>query len=426
MFLSFLHPNSLSKKMMRVVFSIYFGVAFLVTGIQFVTEYIKTQDSILNELRELGETVQGPIATSLWQYNKKQLDSLTTGLVKMPIIEGVDVLDYNSENILSKRSYKENSEPISVFDTKSDLYWTLNDKEIFLGSIILYSSSEVVLDRVLFGFSLIAITAIIKLSVLFWLFVWAFNRYLAFPLNELMSQVNAVQLNHNKIKRINLPDVDDNELRQLQKHMNNMFSSMERDRDLLLEDEHSKQAWLEDAVAKRTAALKISNEKLKAMATTDSLTGALSRGVFFETAQNLFLLSQRQKSVLSFILIDLDNFKKINDTYGHSVGDEVLIHFIGTIKSLLRKTDLVGRVGGEEFAICLPDTGLDDATRLAEKIRMTVSESALEVEGKTVTYTVSIGVDFSEPNDDSIDNLFKRSDIKLYSAKFKGRDRVEN
>jgi diguanylate cyclase (GGDEF)-like protein len=425
MFLKFLHPNNLSQKMMRVIFSIYLGVTCLITGAQFLTEYLQTQDSILNELKQLDETVRGSVSTSLWQYNQTQLDALVAGLVKMPIIEGVDVLDKNGKNIISKRSFTPTSAPLSVFDTESELYWVLNEKQILLGSLILYSSSEVVFDRVLFGFSLIAISAIIKLSILFWLFIWAFDRYLAIPLKELMSQVNEVQLDQNITKRIDLSNIENNELSQLQDHINKMLSAMEMSREQLLEDEQAKRKWLEDAVAKRTEALQISNEKLKELATRDSLTGELNRGSFFETAQHLLILCQRQKSPASFVLMDLDHFKMVNDTYGHFIGDQVLIHFIHTIQTLLRKSDLVGRVGGEEFAIFLPDTGMDDASRLADKIRKIIGNSILEIDGKTITYTVSLGVESSELKDQSIDALFKRADLKLYSAKIKGRDRVE-
>tara|TARA_R110001632_G_scaffold50409_3_gene125936 strand:- start:53199 stop:54383 length:1185 start_codon:yes stop_codon:yes gene_type:complete len=392
---------------------------------QFFSEYLKTQDSILNELKQLEETVREPISTSLWQYNGNQLNVLIAGLVKMPIIEGVDVFDKDAQTMLSKRSYNSGSAPLSLFDTTSDLNWILNGESVFLGKLVLYSSSEVVLNRVLFGFSLIAITAIIKLSILFWLFVWAFDRYLASPLKELMTQVNEVQMSPNMSKRINLSNIENNEISQLQEHMNTMLSALEMDREQLLEDEQAKRNWLEDAVAKRTEDLQVLNKKLKELATRDSLTGILNRGSFFETAQHLLILSQRQKSPASFLLVDLDNFKRVNDTYGHFVGDKVLIHFTQTIQKSLRKSDLIGRVGGEEFAIFLPDTGNDDAFQLAEKLRKIISHSVLEVDGKTVAYTVSLGVESSEPKDHLIDELFKRADLKLYGAKDKGRDRVE-
>jgi diguanylate cyclase (GGDEF)-like protein len=425
MFTSFFRTNNLSQKMMRVIFFIYLAVTCVITSMQFFSEYLKTQDSILNELKQLEETVREPISTSLWQYNENQLNVLIAGLVKMPIIEGVDVFDKDAQTMLSKRSYNSGSAPLSLFDTTSDLNWTLNGESVFLGKLVLYSSSEVVLNRVLFGFSLIAITAIIKLSILFWLFVWAFDRYLASPLKELMTQVNEVQMSPNMSKRINLSNIENNEISQLQEHMNTMLSALEMDREQLLEDEQAKRNWLEDAVAKRTEDLQVLNKKLKELATRDSLTGILNRGSFFETAQHLLILSQRQKSPASFLLVDLDNFKRVNDTYGHFVGDKVLIHFTQTIQKSLRKSDLIGRVGGEEFAIFLPDTGNDDAFQLAEKLRKIISHSVLEVDGKVVAYTVSLGVESSEPKDHLIDELFKRADLKLYGAKDKGRDRVE-
>lgn len=425
MLLSFFRTNNLSQKMMRVIFFIYLAVTCVITSMQFFSEYLKTQDSILNELKQLEETVREPISTSLWQYNGNQLNVLIAGLVKMPIIEGVDVFDKDAQTMLSKRSYNSGSAPLSLFDTTSDLNWTLNGESVFLGKLVLYSSSEVVLNRVLFGFSLIAITAIIKLSILFWLFVWAFDRYLASPLKELMTQVNEVQMSPNMSKRINLSNIENNEISQLQEHMNTMLSALEMDREQLLEDEQAKRNWLEDAVAKRTEDLQVLNKKLKELATRDSLTGILNRGSFFETAQHLLILSQRQKSPASFLLVDLDNFKRVNDTYGHFVGDKVLIHFTQTIQKSLRKSDLIGRVGGEEFAIFLPDTGNDDAFQLAEKLRKIISHSVLEVDGKVVAYTVSLGVESSEPKDHLIDELFKRADLKLYGAKDKGRDRVE-
>ncbi len=392
---------------------------------QFLTEYLKTQNSISYELKQLQETVQGPVSTSLWQYDQTQLGVLVDGLIKMPVIEGVDVFDKHGKSMISKRSYTQASLPLSIFETKSELYWTLNGTRVFLGTLVLYSSSEVVLDRVLFGFFLIAITAMIKLSILFGLFIWAFDRYLARPLKELMQQVNEVQSSKNVRKRINLSHIENNELSQLQDHMNTMLFSMERDRERLLEDEKSKRDWLEEAVTKRTKDLQVLNEKLKTLATRDSLTGTLNRGSFFDTANHLLELSQRQKLPASFILIDLDYFKNINDTYGHFVGDKVLIHFTDTVQSMIRESDLIGRVGGEEFALFLPNTGLDNAFKLASKIRKAVVDSTLEVDGETVIYTVSQGVASSELKDCSVIELFKVADLKLYCAKDKGRDRVE-
>ena len=123
--------------------------------------------------------------------------------------------------------------------------------------------------------------------------------------------------------------------------------------------------------------------------------------------------------------MDIDHFKIINDTHGHFVGDKVLVHFSQMAGELLRKPDLFGRIGGEEFAILLPDTEADEAFRIADEIRKAVGTSVLDVDGKSITYTISLGVASSEPGDVSVDELFKRADVKLYEAKNKGRDRVQ-
>lgn len=102
---------------------------------------------------------------------------------------------------------------------------------------------------------------------------------------------------------------------------------------------------------------------------------------------------------LSFVLMDLDRFKAINDEHGHFIGDKVLIHFAHTIQTFLRKSDLFGRIGGEEFAIFLPDTDIDGAFQLADKLRDAIAGSSLEIDGKTITYTVSLGVSSSAAKD---------------------------
>jgi hypothetical protein len=117
---------------------LFFGGACLITGMLFLAEYLKTQDSILNELIQLEDTVRVSIAKSLWQYNQNQLDALVVSLVTMPVIEGVNILDKYAKNMLSKRSYTPATEALSVFDRKSDLYWSLNKEERFLGSLTLY------------------------------------------------------------------------------------------------------------------------------------------------------------------------------------------------------------------------------------------------------------------------------------------------
>ena len=167
----FFRPNNLSKQLLRVIFSIYLVVTLLITGAQFLAEYVKTKDSILNELEQLARTVSAPVSTSLWQYNEKQVETLTSGLLEMPIVEGIDILNQRSEVVVSKKSYNISSVPLSVFSTSYDLIWYKNEIKTNLGSLKIYSSSDVVFDRILFNFILIFFASVINISILFFSFI---------------------------------------------------------------------------------------------------------------------------------------------------------------------------------------------------------------------------------------------------------------
>jgi len=164
---------------------------------------------------------------------------------------------------------------------------------------------------------------------------------------------------------------------------------------------------------------------LKNLATTDALTGLDNRRRFFDALETELARVRRYSDVRACLLMaDLDYFKKINDTYGHAVGDAMLKHIAGLLRSTARRTDFVGRIGGEEFAILLTETGMEQARHYAETLCETVRESPLEVDGKTVPVTMSIGLTSLKPEDATPEAAMHRADTALYEAKNTGRDRV--
>ena len=165
--------------------------------------------------------------------------------------------------------------------------------------------------------------------------------------------------------------------------------------------------------------------KLKQLATTDSLTGLFNRGHFMKLAQHEVKRSSRYSRPLSVIMFDADRFKNINDTYGHDIGDKVLRALAKSAQSALRQEDVIGRIGGEEFAVFLPETDLNRALQAAERLRKIVEDEYLPLDNKKITFTISIGV--SELNDDmdGIETLLSMADKALYKAKASGRNRVE-
>ncbi|MFT7859656.1 MAG: ABC transporter substrate-binding protein [Sulfurimonas sp.] len=181
---------------------------------------------------------------------------------------------------------------------------------------------------------------------------------------------------------------------------------------------------LDNKVHERTEALYEANQRLKEYAHTDALTGIHNRGYFMKLAEKLFQVAKRNNTPLQVLSLDIDHFKEVNDTYGHQVGDEVLKLFTDTISGLLRESDIFGRVGGEEFVVCLQNTNHQGASTLAKKILKEIeSLEYTNSDGVKLSFTVSIGLAELQ-NQESLSELLKESDQALYKAKDSGRNCV--
>jgi diguanylate cyclase (GGDEF)-like protein/PAS domain S-box-containing protein len=167
-------------------------------------------------------------------------------------------------------------------------------------------------------------------------------------------------------------------------------------------------------------------DELRRLVSTDSLTGVRSRRAFLEQAGLLFDEAGSRNETLALLLMDLDHFKAINDNHGHPVGDEALRGFARICRQSLRPDDLVGRTGGEEFAVVLTTVGHERAIELAEKLRRNVSSQPLTIGSVEVPLSVSIGVAVKRDDEFAFASLLKRADVALYEAKKKGRNRVES
>jgi diguanylate cyclase (GGDEF)-like protein len=162
-------------------------------------------------------------------------------------------------------------------------------------------------------------------------------------------------------------------------------------------------------------------DSLEDLVNYDSLTNIHNRRSFTEFLHHEIIRCERYKKVFSIIMLDIDYFKKVNDGYGHDVGDEILKELVGVVSRSIRKSDLFARVGGEEFAVIAPETSSDDAMLVAEKIRKNVEENIFS---KDIKVTVSLGISQYKSKDDH-NTIFKRADNALYKAKGNGRNRSE-
>ena len=170
---------------------------------------------------------------------------------------------------------------------------------------------------------------------------------------------------------------------------------------------------------------KSQQDHFQQLALTDALTGAVNRHHFNDVLGREITNVNDHGRPLSIMVLDIDHFKQINDTYGHVVGDEVLIMFYRTCKQAVRNTDVVARIGGEEFVIVMPNTSLDSAKQFAERLRRSIAELEIEVDGKKVSLTVSIGVSqWHAEQFINAETFIAHADKSLYQAKNSGRNKV--
>lgn len=178
------------------------------------------------------------------------------------------------------------------------------------------------------------------------------------------------------------------------------------------------------AVVRDISKSRKTEEELLRLAATDPLTGAFNRREFTAIAEREALRANRYHHPLSVLMLDLDHFKRLNDTYGHGAGDKALQRFTMICTNALRNVDVFGRWGGEEFVALLPETDIQGATVIAERLRKLTADNLLTYNDHKINFTASIGIAEFKDGETSIDGVLGRADNAVYDAKKAGRDRI--
>jgi diguanylate cyclase (GGDEF)-like protein len=212
-----------------------------------------------------------------------------------------------------------------------------------------------------------------------------------------------------------------------------------RTQEELVAQQKTESTRLFHTVAEKTMALNHAKEQLekeldkkeklekhlKHLASTDPMTELFNRRAFFDISDKAMLDSQKKSQKLTCLIVDIDHFKMINDSYGHDMGDKVIIDVSKLMLTNTRSIDSVGRVGGEEFAILMPNTDKDAAYQIADRLRKNIAKHKMSLHGETVQITVSIGLSTLTEEDTNIHTVLKRADSALYQAKENGRNQVQ-
>lgn len=182
---------------------------------------------------------------------------------------------------------------------------------------------------------------------------------------------------------------------------------------------------LERRIHQRTLELDTAKQKAELQARTDVLTGLNNRRAFFENAGMIDAQSRRYKHVYVVAMIDIDHFKLVNDTWGHEAGDSALQTVGRIISGMLRESDIIARIGGEEFAVILPETSAEDGAALAERLRMAIEGTIFPTSNSEIKITISVGIASLDDLGDSLEKVVANSDAAMYLAKKAGRNRIE-
>jgi len=179
-----------------------------------------------------------------------------------------------------------------------------------------------------------------------------------------------------------------------------------------------------DGVARDISERKLMEDQLIALSRVDGLTEVFSRRYFLDKSEAVLEMMRRYQRPASMMMLDLDHFKKINDNYGHHIGDLALIAFTLACRREIRESDVFGRLGGEEFGLILPETTIQNAQVLAERIRIATEEIVIPLGDQNIGFTVSIGLVEIKQEDQTMDAIMHRADLAMYQAKERGRNQV--
>ncbi len=445
--------SSITSRLLTVVFSLYLLIALSVTAMHIIATYQDTESSIIDELQGYFISFSESVVLSRWEFDDEQLKSSLQGAMKIPTISGVKVVDHKGVLVMGLGNFQESygkdkrKKPIKF---QGSLIYRGPDIAIekYLGSLTLYSSNRVVFDRVKLSLIFIIINAFVKTLALWLIFSYFGKRLLSKPLTLLTDTTKRLDFDNlenaevaggitykdelatlkgaynNMIQKLRHTKQERDDAEQTLRELNLSLQTRVEERTEEIENALKLQEQLNQELTERTENLDEANRKLQILATRDSLTGVLNRAEFLHLANTELARSNRVAGYTSIMLLDIDDFKSINDMHGHAIGDEVLTFFTHTCQECLRQQDVMGRIGGEEFAILLPGTKIAAAEKVADRIREKVAETRFDTLNVKLGITVSIGISELLTGEKLIDCALKRADLAMYQSKRDGRNRV--
>ena len=426
--------STLMKRLIVTIFSLYFVLAVIVSAIHIVFEYRNIRNQIMVDLASIHTSSAESLSTAIWNFNSEQVVKVVDGLLTLNFVSGVDIND----NIDGLNMAVGDVNLKNALQYEGGIVYKENVLDRPLGTITLYANHSVIIDRIKVNVAFIIANAFIKTFFLSLIILIVGSRVIGQPLKELLDSIHRLDIDSEESVKLGKVTMRQrfhrhkNELTELVDTYNqalDKLSQRTRQRDEARMELEEKNQNLEELVNKKTLALQEkvnqlnrANQKLEVLASTDSLTGLLNRRYFFERAELELSRLRRSQKQAGVLIVDVDYFKSVNDTYGHPAGDAVLVVIAKILKNNVRQHDLVARFGGEEFAIFLMDIDIERSITLAERMRKAIEKQKVIYKGNVIKATASFGLAMLTPESESIDTVLFDADKLLYEAKESGRN----
>ncbi len=430
--------NSIWFRQTRNTVIVALIVGFSISLTTILLDLRAERQSVCDNAEQIVSILQRPATQAAFNIDSNLANTVVESLMKYKIIYQARIIDDVGEDL----AFSGHARTSGLFDGLSQQLFGENititrtlvheESKQKVGELSIILDTHLLAQQFFHRSVLMMVSGIIRNVLLAAVLLFLFHKTLSKPVLALISQVSALDP-LNPEPSLKVPDSHKGtELGQLSDQLNRLLSVLHETQvaqKLTENDLRTHKADLEVLVNERTVELQKANQELERLATTDTLTQIWNLRAFNEQATKELERSKRHSRDAAVMLMDIDHFKMVNDTYGHAVGDEVLKCFAANVASHIRKGDIFGRVGGEEFALLLHNVDEEEALSMAERIRGSVesmdSLPADQVPEELPPITVSMGL-AATANQQLYDlkQLMLQADKALYLAKNEGRNRV--
>ncbi len=414
----------LSRRFFRRVFGLFVGFAILLTLVLIGETLWQERKGLQSELAIYQRTFERPLAAALWAMDRDALQSIVDGIVEIPDIERVQIFEPDGQGeILYAGAFPGNESPDRTWVAhRFDIVHDEGFGREIVAQAEFRSSYSRLIERTQRQIVLIVVLAAMKTAALWWIFLFVGRRLIGRPLTEIAETLGSA----GSVERLQLsPETEKaiagTELQVVRRAYDELADHVHRVQAELMQANEA----LEDRVRARTLELERANRLLDELAHTDPLTGLANRRQFLAAAAEALARARRAQRPLALIVCDVDQFKQVNDRYGHASGDRAILHVADCLRQSVREGDMAARLGGDEFAILLPDIDMEQARVVAGRLHELVRNSTFALSNDAPHgVTLSIGIAASKPGDTRFEQIIQRADSRLYRAKQTGRDRV--